>query len=291
MFSLLSWLSIADWLDIIGLTMVTLGVLGEVALGIIKTEVAQEYLFKLERSKNVPPEKPLIWLKNILTFPYNPTDFPPLNLANTWVEITLDGLIFLGLVLELIALPISLYQSHAEIEGLINKNLELQLKLQPRTIRAQQVTNFIFLTKNIPKFPVRIGIEASYDEPMNYAWQIKKMLNDARFPIPDSDTNFPFQIFNAENGVTISPVIGDTNEWQDLDFVSDNTNSFRVFSYTKVEHKNGLDQYTISSGDTNDIYGAFINAFIQDKMTVIWTYKPEWVSPNHCAIFILQKPQ
>jgi hypothetical protein len=58
-----------------------------------------------------------------------------------------------------------------------------------------------------------------------------------------------------------------------------------------MQKTNGFVRYTIPAGDTNDMYGALINAFSQINVKISWYCKPEWVNPNHCEIYIRQKPQ
>jgi hypothetical protein len=177
-----------------------------------------------------------------------------------------------------------------KVEELRAKNDALEAKQRPRTINFQQITNFIFLTEKIAKFPVRVGVGESRDETFNYAWQIREMLNQAKYTTPDSDTNLAFGTHYDPTAVTVSRGVGDTNEWADVLFVSDNTNDFRVFRYSKIEKTNGFSRSSVPAEDTNNTYGAFINAFIQIGMKVDWKYKPEWVAPNHCEIYVKQKP-
>jgi hypothetical protein len=117
------------------------------------------------------------------------------------------------------------------------------------------------------------------------------MLNRAGFSTPDSDTNLAFGIHADATAMSFPAILGNTNAWPDVNFVSDNTNDFLVFNSFGMEKTNGLLRFTIPAGDTNDAYGAFINCLIQIGIKVQWLYKPDWVSPNHCAVYIHQKPQ
>jgi hypothetical protein len=280
MSSLLGSFSFWDWVDIIGLAMVTIGVLAEVAFGMVEIGFFERLLNKIK------------WVKQMLSFPFNPTNFPPLELKKNWAEIIIDALVFLGLALELIALPISLHNSHVDISALQGENLELQLKLQPRIITLQQITNFMFLTQTFPKFPIRVEVVAMTGEATGYAWQIRKMLNQANYPPPNSDTNFFLGIDFLGNAVSVPPTgeVG-TNGFADLEFVTDNTNDLIVFNYQAEEKTNGFIRYAIAKTDTNGLNAAFINYLNQDHIVTVWNYTPSWENPNHVAILVMERPR
>jgi hypothetical protein len=81
-------------------------------------------------------------------------------------------------------------------------------------------------------------------------------------------------------------------DWRGLNFeLTDETNDFSIFYFSAMQKTNGFVLYTVPADHTNDAYGALINAFTQIGIKTEWSYKPEWVSPNHRAIFIRQKPQ
>jgi len=188
-------------------------------------------------------------------------------------------------------LDVARAEAEQETALIRSNNLELQLQLQPRIISMEQITNFINLTDKIPKFPIRVGIGASHDETFSYAWQIRQMLDKAGYVTPDSDTNFTLGIHIDETAFSFATKIGDTNVWNDVMFCTDNTNDFTVFHYSTMQKTNGFVRYTISTGNTNDVYGAIIKSFSQIGIKIGWKYKPDWVSPNHCEIFVIQKPQ
>ena len=77
-----------------------------------------------------------------------------------------------------------------QVEIVRSNNVVLQQRLQPRTISIEQITNFIFLTQNMPKFPVRVGIGKINDEVFSYAMQIQSMLKQADYTTPNADTNW-----------------------------------------------------------------------------------------------------
>jgi hypothetical protein len=249
-----------DALEIVSLVFVWVGVWGE---------------YKAERMKS----------------PYNPTNFPALETEKKKVGAFFWRVLLLGLSAEAVASIFIMVISNKEIAELNLENSKLKTKLQQRTINKEKTENFIFLTEKIPKIPIRVAIGANKDEVVSYAWQIRQMLNQAHFPTPDSDTNLAFGIHFDTTAVALPVVIGDTNEWGDVELITDETNDFTKFYYLAMQKTNGFVRYTIPAGDTNDMYGALINAFSQINVKISWYCKPEWVNPNHCEIYIRQKPQ
>jgi hypothetical protein len=125
---------------------------------------------------------------------------------------------------------------------------------------------------------------------MSYAWQIRQMLNAAKFPPPDSDTNLPFEIFPREGLIGFPATAGDPI-WNDVEFFCGNTNDFKNFRYLGEETSNGLVQLAVPNWDTNDTFGVFIHEFMELGITVKWSYQPNFVSPNTIEIFIRPKSE
>jgi hypothetical protein len=172
-----------------------------------------------------------------------------------------------------------------------SNNLELQIKLQPRIITEQQITNFIFLTEKIPKILVRISTGPIRDEVISYAIQIQSMLAKAGYKIPDSDTNMPLGIHMDETAIIYYPDQKDYKKpWPDVDLMVDITNDYTRISFN-TELTNRFVRPIVSENDTNRTYAALYFVLNEIKIIPDWTVKPDWVSPNHCAIFVCQKPQ
>lgn len=72
-------------------------------------------------------------------------------------------------------------QLSLQIETLRSNNIELQLKLQPRVITEEQYSNFIKSCEGLPHIPIKVFIGMYDVETINYAQQIRKMLDDAGF--------------------------------------------------------------------------------------------------------------
>jgi hypothetical protein len=183
-----------------------------------------------------------------------------------------------------------------------SNNLVLQEELQPRTIRMEQITNFIFLTMQMPKFPIRIAVGSENEETFSYAVQIRSMFNEAGYGIPDSDINFPEGIHSDQTAITYFKRIGNSNQirtrsfreqstdWPDVEFITDNTNFWNLnFPYGPIGG-NGRPIITGNTiDDTNETYAAFPFVFRQIGINYIQGNKPEWVKPDHFEVFILQK--
>jgi hypothetical protein len=93
-----------------------------------------------------------------------------------------EYVLIVGLGLELAVLP----HSVKEFEVLRKSNLELQSKLQPRTITLTQIKNFIFLTEKVTKtVPIKIVVGHEGFDTETYAFQLRDMLNRAGFKTND----------------------------------------------------------------------------------------------------------
>jgi len=261
MLSFISSFSAWNWLDILGLSMVTIGVLGELVLRFKK-------------------------------FPYNPTNFPPLETCKKFWEVSFEALLLFGLGLELIALPISLYESQIEIAGLKKQteqlhkeNLVLELKIQDRTITPENVKDFIELTKGLTnKIYIKVIVSLEDGETERYARQIRNMLDVAGFGT------------NGEGIVRVSPR-----------FVIENTNSIAKFSAFAVAFecygKNDMpiflpisfppnsDRPVTSSGFPNDIrVFAYVGwAFSKIGLPPAYLSDDVILKPGEFAVFVPQK--
>jgi hypothetical protein len=85
-------------------------------------------------------------------------------------------------------------------------------------------------------------------------------------------------------GATISLSIGDTNEWDDVDLVTDKTNGF------VAQKINGFVVYNMAADSTNNMYKPLLNVFEQIKIKIGCFYDPHLAGSNHCAILIRPKP-
>ena len=183
-----------------------------------------------------------------------------------------------------------------QIEELHSNNLVLQLKLQPRTITVQQITNFISLTRTMVHFPIRVGIGPNSEEPFNYALQIRDMLNKANFTPPDSDTNslnYFFGVGIDPTAITWTTDRNDTN-WPDVCFASDDTNAVSLGKQgltAVLKHFSGLQRPLTPYENSEMEFEVIPFVFRQIGIQGFYLYKPDWVGTNHFEIFVRQKSQ
>lgn len=173
--------------------------------------------------------------------------------------------------------------------ALRTKVLELEAKMQPRSISKKQISDFIFLTDKIPKIPIRVGVGPTADEVFTFAVKVQTMLADAGYNVPDSDKNEPLGIhqdLSAISWYNATPSI--SNIWPDICFITDITNDLKKVSFN-FEYTNGYARPIVFESDTNKIYAALTFVFQQIGIIYVTSYKPDWVKPNHCEIFINQR--
>jgi len=183
--------------------------------------------------------------------------------------------------------------ANTESNNLVLKKqlVALEQKMQPRTITPEQITNFIFLTAKIPKFPVRVATSSFHSESFAFATQIRNLLNKAGYITPASDTNESF-------GIHVDPTAfsydaSETDVVRTLDamlcFFTDNTNSLITF-HAAAEETNNFKRLIIPKDDTNNTYAGLLHVFDQIGMTYGPGCFPNWVGSSHCGIFVLEKP-
>jgi len=173
-----------------------------------------------------------------------------------------------------------------------SKILALQKQLNWRDISQQQINDFIILTQNMPKFPIRVGVNIGDNEAFNYAFHIKKMLNSANYPTPNSDTNFAGGVFLHDGPDYLNiydDLIGDTNGICWVVLLTQSTNNYDVFHYSSAEYTNGFKILTINPNDTNSIFGAIRYSFENVKISLQARYLPTVIGTNMCEIFVMQK--
>jgi hypothetical protein len=145
-----AWISVWEWVEFISIVVVGIGCWGEVW--------AEHHKFK-----------------------QHPNDLMPRFIINKKYERVFWLMVVFGLGIELIAFGFSFLASNREIEGLHRANLELQVKLQPRRITMEQMTNFITLCRGMPKMPIKIIVGIANNESEVFAEQVRQMLDKAGF--------------------------------------------------------------------------------------------------------------
>jgi len=139
-------LSLWDWIDLCGLLTVTVGCAGELWL------LYKPILAGAERQKR---------LEKIFTL-----------------------LVVLGLAIELVAMPNSMYEAHKEIEEMKGENLKLEARIQPRRVSFEQrglMLSEILDAKLSEKCSVNISVSEVDIEARVFAQQIRDSLRICGF--------------------------------------------------------------------------------------------------------------
>jgi hypothetical protein len=129
-------------------------------------------------------------------------------------------------------------------------------------------------------------------ETFSYAVQIRDMLNQGGFGVPNSDTNLPENIHTDPTALVAIWEFGNVHEWPDLSFNTDQTNDFRLINFP-LAMGNGFSfpYFSNTAGDTNEILSAIYFVFEKIGFRCTYACKPDWTSPNHYEIYVEEKPQ
>ena len=197
-------------------------------------------------------------------------------------------MVALGVTIEVPCLMMGLRES----AGLNKEAADLRLKMQPRIISDKQVKDFIFLTERIPKIPVRIDVGSGVfnQETCNFAYQIRELLEQAKFSAPDSDTNYSMRIFNDPSRIYISKA-PPTDLIMFIESPPPNpiNPQFGLLN-PQFETVNGIRRPIAQVGNTNDILAALYYAFKDSGFSIGLNSKPEWTHDTHMEIFVREKP-
>lgn len=183
-----------------------------------------------------------------------------------------------------LAIDVSAFVRHEkQLADLKHENLLLELRLQPRKITDKQVRDFIFLTERIPKIAVRVDVGSGVfnQETCNFAFEIRELLQQAKFLVPESDQKYSMNVFNEPSRTFISKD-GPT----DLIMFVESSG----LTKPQFEMVNGIKRPVAQNGNTNDIYAALYYAFSEAGISIGLVSKPEWTHDTHMEIFVREKP-
>ncbi len=149
------------------------------------------------------------FLKLIIHDP--PNNLVPVQFRQEKIKKIFEAILIFGIAGELMCLPFSLWESAefnkeaadarlnagAALERAANtesnnlvlraKIVELEQKMQPRTVTKEQQDQFVKLLTNAPKCPIWILCSDPTSEMLNYIAQLRKMLNEAGYGITGSN--------------------------------------------------------------------------------------------------------
>jgi hypothetical protein len=149
---------------------------------------------------------------------------------------------------------------------LVASNLWLQTKLQPRVIMPDKIKDFIFLTKNVYKIPIKVCALEPRGEAYNYAYQIRQMLNQADF-LPPTNCSSIFGIDIIDLRIVKEP--GETFEWPSVVLECFSTNKVYILWDSNYEMTtNGYKRPIVTENDPLKIYSAILSVFQQLEIPI-----------------------
>jgi hypothetical protein len=167
-----------------------------------------------------------------------------------------------------------------------SNNLVLQKELQPRIITLTQITNFIFLTEKIINVPVKISFASGRNETVNFAYQLRDMLNRAGF-MPETNAG-TWGINPDATHIWRRTRAGDTN-WPSVYLYVYGTNgcfNSRFFAY---EFTNKFARPIVNINDPETVGCAILFVLKQIGINTEEGSNSEIVKPNEFEFYIMDK--
>lgn len=188
------------------------------------------------------------------------------------------------------------------VEELRAKNLELELRLQPRRITINQTKKFIFLTEKIPKIPIAVGYNAvlGIPETVTFAHDIRQMLSMSGFK---NVTNIDeYGLVQLANSIVAVGNFGNTNMPGTVVFAVRgvaNTNGQWILNKNLIERTNGIARpvHSLSGSlqpkdETRAILGELFYCFTELGIKCEWfetTNDVALSAVNGAVLFVLPK--
>jgi hypothetical protein len=170
-----------------------------------------------------------------------------------------------------------------------SNNLVLRLKLQPRSISAEQISNFIFLTEKIRKIPIRIHAAQQGDDTFSFAFQLRRMFDKAGFPRYDPGFDMAgVEINPPSQGVSayIFRANDYTGEWPDVLLNTYGTNNKVPLYSIPNEDTNGFSRPIEYDPNPLLIYQAIGGCLNQIGITFQWYKSADWLTNGETEIFV-----
>ena len=157
-----------------------------------------------------------------------------------------------------------------DVETLRSNNVVLQNKLQPRIITPIQVTNFIRLTENITKIPVKI-CTSTMNGDFSFAVHVRDMFTRAGFGVaPGANASFGLHV---RTEATIRPP-GESYEWPHILMVMYGTNDLpkqdpikTIITYRSAD--NIIRPITVNTNDHTEICYDILDALQKTGLSVV----------------------
>jgi hypothetical protein len=287
---LIFWRAFGDW----GFILVIVGVLGEVLAAAVETVWEKCSLKNLDKWKSRLKRYEIIagWILIIgLAMEYNGHKYETQILDSDNAKLGLkaeqagvDAATARLLAAQIETTNAQLTATNLELEKQV---VELQLKLQPRMITLEQITNFIYLTEKITKIPIKIETGAENGDNVSYASHIRILLTAAGFKL-DSSAGIL--------GVTINPTRIVTRR---LGFVDEDWVKFVVYGTNDVEKiykdlnfettAKGIIRPVVTENDDKEIFSAISFSLNQIGIKTGFMNGTSWVKPGEFEFFIIPK--
>jgi hypothetical protein len=208
-----------------------------------------------------------------------------------------ERLVLFGVVFEVIAAVVTTVVSsievaqlnreaadtRAEAEQLRKANIELNARLNPRRITAEQLNNFKFLTEDIPKIPIKIAT-VSASEPMTFAHDLREMFSFARFK---TNTDVEADGMNSVAGIPFS-YFGWTNHQENV-WIVNGGKVGKISYHIATVHTNGFDRPVVVPPDETNVYFAISMCLKQIGIKTTYTAVPYVAEADKFAVFVVEK--
>jgi hypothetical protein len=177
-----------------------------------------------------------------------------------------------------------------QTEVLHNENLVLQAKLQPRTIKMEQMKDFILLTEDVAKIPVRVVIGEEGDDTETFAFQVRDMLDHAKFFAPTNAG--AWGVDRDPTRLSVRPIGTDVRDSQ-VWIICHDTNEIKTV-HLPHEFTYGIYRYVVVENHPEKNFNVF--SAISDSLNSVgikcgWNCAPNWVKPGEFQIMIPLKNQ
>ncbi|MGA2177324.1 MAG: hypothetical protein ABSH38_20305 [Verrucomicrobiota bacterium] len=163
---------------------------------------------------------------------------------------------------------------------------EMEAKMQPRRIRMEQRTNFIFLAQFIPKVPIKILIGQEGRDTEDFASDLRETLTMAGFTA-NADAG-PWQI-NRDSTLFVTTHLENTNN-ADLLFFSYETNDLPdLITIWGQKLPNGFLMPTKVSTNEPQVYAAIKYCLEDIGIKCEWQRDTHYVHAGECLIYVIVK--
>lgn len=164
--------------------------------------------------------------------------------------------------------------------------LLLQKEMAPRRITIEQATNFMFLTEQIEKIPIKIIIHQGDGETTTFACDIREMFRRSGFVTNADASSFGL---NFEPQLLYARFFLATNVFQGVTFAQYTTN--RVYAKPQLvwQRTNGVDRPVVQGTNSLQVFEGLRQCFEKIGIATEWIGIDLAIKPGEYAIIIRSK--